>query len=368
MPKLVVASAQQQMRLFDSPDRYRKELTRFLNMARAKGAELLVFPALAGVMASSHKVEGFRMNLLKQADGRQRGKNSILARTRSALAGGTASLLGASFRKGLVAHLQADAAALAAAYEAVFSELAKTYEITIVAGSAYLPDAGGVIRHRVTVFGPGGAVLGVHDKLLLAPDEVGLATAGENWEVVATPVGRLGILLGEEALYPETGRVLAYQGSDLLVALAATPSEASAAYMRQGTMAQAQENRCFAMSSFLVGKNQLAHDETVSAGFVGRSGIYAPLEMTPRYSGVLVEMGTGDAEGLITAELDRDRLQELWQNGVEPVRRRLPVRLFASHLPALYESGRTLADAWLGTTADAEAQSRAHPADTTETE
>ena len=34
MAKLVVASAQQQMRLFDSPDSYRKEMTRFLNMAR----------------------------------------------------------------------------------------------------------------------------------------------------------------------------------------------------------------------------------------------------------------------------------------------------------------------------------------------
>ena len=84
MAKLVVASAQQQMRLFDSPDGYRKELTRFLNMAHAKGAELLVFPALAGVMAASHKVEGFRMNLLKQADDRQRGRSSVFARTRSA--------------------------------------------------------------------------------------------------------------------------------------------------------------------------------------------------------------------------------------------------------------------------------------------
>ena len=98
MPKLVVASAQQQMRLFDSPDSYRKELTRFLNMARAKGAELLVFPALAGVMAVSHRVEGFRMNLLKQADDRQRGKSSLMARTRSALAGSTASCWQVPFR------------------------------------------------------------------------------------------------------------------------------------------------------------------------------------------------------------------------------------------------------------------------------
>jgi predicted amidohydrolase len=363
MPKLVVASVQQQMRLFDSPDSYRKELTRFLNMARAKGAELVVFPALTGVMAASHRVEGFRMNLLKQADDRQRGKGSVLTRARNALAGSTASFLGASFRKGYTGLLQADAAGLAAAYEAVFSESAKTYEITIVAGSAYLPDAAGVIRHRVTVFGPDGAVLGVHDKLLLTPDEAKLADAGDSWHVVTTPVGRLGLLLGEEALYPETGRVLAYQGADLLVALAATSSEALAAYVRHGVIAQAQENRCFALSSFLVGKNRLTQDENAAAGFVGRSGIYAPLEMTPRYSGVLVEMGTNEAEGLITAELDRDRLQELWESGAEPVRRRMPVNLFASYLPALYESRRTLADAWLGTAADAPGPSPSLPAE-----
>ena len=49
--------------------------------------------------------------------------------------------------------------------------------------------------------------------------------------------------------------------------------------------------------------------------------------MTPRYTGVLVEMGTSDAEGLLTAELDRDALRELWETGVEPVRRRMPVEL-----------------------------------------
>jgi predicted amidohydrolase len=371
MSKLIVASAQQQMRLFDSPDSYRKELTRFLNMARAKGAQLLVFPVLSGVMAASHKVEGFRMNLLKQADDRQRGKGSVLGRARSALAGSTATLLGASFRKGFTGLLQADAAALAAAYETIFSESAKAYEITIVAGSAYLPDAGGVIHHRVTVFGPDGAVLGVHDKLLLAPDEAGLATAGDTWRVVTTPVGRLGILLGEEALYPEIGRVLAYQGADLLVTLAATGSEASAAYVRHGAIALAQENCCFALSSFLVGRNRLAHDENAAVGFVGRSGIYAPLEMTPRYSGVLVEMGTGDAEGMISAELDRDRLHEIWENGVEPVRRRMPVNLFADYMPALYESRRTLADAWLEAAADAPdapALNLPLPADATQTE
>jgi predicted amidohydrolase len=346
MTKLVVASAQQQMRLFDSPDSYRKELGRFLHMARAKGAELIVFPALVGVLAASYKVEGFRVNLLKQADERQRGKRSLLTRTRSALAGSTASLLGVSFRKAFSQLLNSDAAGLAVAYESTFSELARTYEITIVAGSAYLPDAGGTIRHRAGVFGPDGTILGHHDKLALSSEDEGLATAGDTWHVVATPVGRLGILLGEESLYPEAGRVLAYQGADLLVTLAASGNDALAAYVRQGTIALAQENRCFAITSFLVGKNRLAFDDSAFGAFVGKSGIYAPLEMTPRYTGVLVEMGTADAEGLLTAELDRDRLRELWETGVEPVRRRMPVNLFANYLPALYGSRRTLADAW----------------------
>ncbi len=346
MDKLIVASAQQQMRLFDSSESYRKELTRFLYMARAKGAQLIVFPALSGVMAASHRVEGFRVGLLKQAGERAQGKKSIWARTRGALATGTAALLGASFRRAFLALLQQDPAAVVGDYEPLFAELARTYEMTIVAGSAYLPDATGVMRHRVLVFGPDGTLLGRHDKLALSREDEGLATAGDVWHVINTPVGRLGILIGEEALYPEAGRVLAYQGADLLVTLAAAGDESLAAYIRQGAISQAQENRIFALTSFLVGKNYLATDESLDASFVGKSGIYAPLELTTRYTGVLVEMGTSEAEGLVTATLDRELLQKFWANGTEPVRQRMPVDLFANYLPALYSSRRTLAEAW----------------------
>lgn len=346
MDKLIVASAQQQMRLFDSTETYRKELNRFLAMARAKGAGLVVFPALAGVMAASHRVEGFRMNLLKQADAPARGRTSLWKRTRSALASGTASLLGANFRRAFEQLLYADPVALAADYETVFAELARAYEMTVVAGSAYLPDAGGTLRHRATVFGPDGVILGRHDKMALSQEDEGLATPGDAWHVISTPAGRLGILLGEEALYPEAGRVLAYQGADLLVTLAATGSEVLAAYIRQSTLAQAQENRIPALTSFLVGRNFLAADDSLAWVFVGKSGIYAPLEMTPRYTGVLVEMGALEAEGLITAELDYERLHRLWDEGIAPVRRQMPAELFARYLPALYSSRHTLADVW----------------------
>lgn len=345
MANVVVATAQQQMRLFDSLEGYRKELGRFLHMARVKGAQLAVFPALSGVMAASHRVEGFGVGLLKRADERKSGGRSLWTRARNALAGGTAALLGVSFRQAFAELLRSDPSGLVAEYTALFADLARAYEMTIIAGSAYLPDKTGVIRHRSLVFGPEGTILGHHDKLALSQEDHGLAVPGDAWHVIATPVGRVGILLGEEALYPESGRVLAYQGAELLVALAAVSDEALAAYIRHGAMSRAQENRVFALISFLVGKNYLGTLEAPDT-LTGKSGIYAPLELTARYTGVLVEMGTADAEGLLTAELDQGLLRKYWEQGTEPVRKRIPVDLFASYLPALYSSRRTLAEAW----------------------
>ncbi len=57
-------------------------------------------------------------------------------------------------------------------------------------------------------------------------------------------------------------------------------------------------------------------------------------------------MGTSSSEGLLTATLDRDQLRAVWETGAEPVRSRMPVGLFASYLPAMYSSRRSLADAW----------------------
>ncbi len=231
-------------------------------------------------------------------------------------------------------------------YEGTFAELARAYQVAIVAGSAYVPDANGVVRHRASVFGADGALLGRHDKMILSPEDQALAQPGDAWHVVPTPAGRVGLLLGEEALYPEAGRILAYEGADILITLAAVGDETLAAHIRHATIARSQDNRCFALASFLVGRNYMAADEGSAPVFTGRTGIYAPLEMTPRLSGVLVEIGTAEAEGLLTAELDRAKLHWLWTHGSHSVRSNMPVAAFGRYLPALYGSGHTLADAW----------------------
>ncbi|MGE5603546.1 MAG: hypothetical protein ACM30E_10875, partial [Nitrososphaerales archaeon] len=102
MNKVIIASAQQQMRLFESSDAFRREISRFLNMARAKGAQLVVFPSLVGVMAASPRVQGFSVRLLKQAAERQRSRGSLWSRTRGAVAGGPPAQQGAIIPKYIV--------------------------------------------------------------------------------------------------------------------------------------------------------------------------------------------------------------------------------------------------------------------------
>jgi len=318
MDSITVATAQQQMRLFDSPDDHRRELARFMQVAAAKGAQIVVFPALSGVLAASPLLAGFRMRLLKRAGGGRR-QTSLLDRTRKALAGSTADLLKASFRQPYDALLAAEPEAVAGAHAAIFQELAKTYSMTVVAGSAYLPAEDGTFRHSALLFGPDGALLGRHDAVLLAPVEETRIQPGRGWSAIETSIGRIGVLFGGEVLYPEVGRGLMGQGVELLAVVCATSDDVFAAEVRLAAVARAQENRCFALTSFAVGPDYLAAHEDGAAVLAGRSGIYAPLELTPRYSGALVEMGAGGAEGLLTVELNGPALADL--------RERQPLRL-----------------------------------------
>ena len=83
----------------------------------------------------------------------------------------------------------------------------------------------------------------------------------------------------------------------ILVTLAAVGDETLAAHIRHATIARGQDNRCFAAASFLVGRNYMAADEGSAPAFTGKSGIYAPLEMTPRVLGRARRDGDGGGRG-----------------------------------------------------------------------
>ncbi len=335
MDKLVVASVQQRMALPRSLDEHRQDVERFFRLAANKRARLIVFPELAGVMLAPPLMGGVQMGLLKRSDWARRRQASLWERVSGSLARATSRLLGVDFRRLLAGMLEMAPESLWQAYMEFYGGLAREFDMTVVAPSAYLPDPlDGVIRNITGVFGPSGELLGYQAKGMLHPEDEGLALAGSEWRVIQTDVGRLGIMLGSDVLYPEVGRLLAYQQAEILVAQGAATEVALYEKLRSGILARMQENQLFGVASFLVGPNPVGRPPR--RPFIGRSAILAPQELTPRQSGLLVEMTNYRSESVLTALWDFPALEELWETSDTPLRR-LPLEQAGRLLGELYQ-------------------------------
>lgn len=349
MDEIVAGCVQVKMGLPHRPEEVEENLLRFVRVAQTKRVRLLVFPLLTGMMATAPVLTGRHATLLKEADRSRRANLPLWERTRSRLASGVAGMLKADFGRSLVQALQQDPEGIWATYVTLFRRLARYSGMTIVAGSAYVVDpADGALRHMSLVFGPDGELLGQQAVVSLAPSEAGFVEPGTHWQVIPTPVGRLGLLLGRDMLYPEPGRLLAYAGAEVMVGLAASGEEALYQRQRSGLLARVEENQVYGVMSFAVGANPFTPvkaSQRDASAFVGRSLLAAPISMTPRHNGVLVEMGTDSTEGLLTAEWDFPALQRLWVEDEPAVRRTMPVPQAGRLLAAVYASGLTIDEA-----------------------
>ncbi len=351
MDRVTVACVQQRMRLPATLDEYREDLRRFLRAAQVKNVRLVVFPELGGVMVMPPLLRDLRSTLLKQADQGRRKHASLWQKLRGTAASTAGRLLNAQLRTSFAGLLEQHPSDVATTYHDLFAGLAREFAITLVAPSGYLPDpSDGVVRALAVVFGPNGERLGQQAKVVLHPADEGLAQPGTTWDVIQTEVGALGLMLGSDVLYPEVGRLLAYQGAEILLAVGACADVALYQKVRAGMLARMQENQLFGLVSFLIGSNELAPSTLSPNGlnhrqaepFVGKSAIFAPQELTPRFNGVLVEMGNLRSEGVLTAEWDFVALKRLWENSETPVRRTLPLAQAGQALAKLYESLRAL--------------------------
>lgn len=67
------------------------------------------------------------------------------------------------------------------------------------------------------VLGPDGGQIGKYRKTHLTAEERRWAIAGDDYPVFDTPFGRLGVMAGYDALFPETSRCLAIAGADIVL-------------------------------------------------------------------------------------------------------------------------------------------------------
>ena len=127
------------------------------------------------------------------------------------------------------AIFRARAGSIAQAYQAVFSQLARTYRVTMVAGSTVLPmpyvEKGHVVAgdgplYGVTaVFAPDGrAYPDLVRKVHPVGSELPFLTpaAVDSLPVFGTPAGRLGVLICADAWYPAPYERMKAQGAELI--------------------------------------------------------------------------------------------------------------------------------------------------------
>lgn len=77
--------------------------------------------------------------------------------------------------------------------------------------------------HSSAVCLNGDGVLGHHRKVHLPPAEVGLLEPGEGFSAFDTPLGRIGMLICYDKVFPEAARELALDGAGIIASLAAWP-------------------------------------------------------------------------------------------------------------------------------------------------
>ena len=313
MENLTVACIQQRMSIPPTQEDYEAEARRFLRQAQAKAVQLTIFPELAGVMLAPPLISGLKLGFIKREDQGKRRDAGFLSRRLGRVAGTTANAMGGGFRGSLERLLRKKSDVLRDVYLETFGRMAREYGTAIVGGSLYLHDEEtGTIKNRAYLFDVDGEVLGYQDKFNLAPDEQGLATPGSELNVLHTRYGRLGLLIGRDILYPELARLLAMQGVDLLIGIVASPGAAQASVVRSALGLRTEENQVFAAASFLVGPNYLNRENRED--FFGQSALLAPISLTHKGDGILVQTGTNHTEGLIAAELDSDGLYAMRQS------------------------------------------------------
>jgi predicted amidohydrolase len=202
--------------------------------------------------------------------------------------------------------MRSKGAALRKAFEELCAGLALRFGVWLVPGSMVVPglDAESLVA-QTYLFAPDGSVAGQQTQTHLGVREKAWGLArGDSLDVFETPLGRVGLIVGEDVRYPEVARILTLQGANLLIHVAAFPTPFDEEMWLASLWREVQGNQVFGIEACLVG-------ECFGQAYAGRSAILAPVEMTEGERGVLAQSATTDGEQVVAAELDWDALQKV---------------------------------------------------------
>ncbi|WP_460094564.1 carbon-nitrogen hydrolase family protein [Pseudomonas sp. H2_E02] len=212
---------------YQSPERLHRKLAAYLQTARDQGflnaKTVVVLPEHIGtwLMVGGEKDELYQATSLKDA------MNWLAVSNPLAFIQALVSAQGDSRLDD--AYLRMKAERMAHDYQALFGGLAKEFGITLVAGSIVLPEPSvsdgelkigrGALYNSSLVFGSDGRPIGQPQRqrhsVFEQRDVLG-ADRPTAVQVIDTPAGRLGVLIGSDSWYPLHYRQLNDQGAQLI--------------------------------------------------------------------------------------------------------------------------------------------------------
>jgi apolipoprotein N-acyltransferase len=115
---------------------------------------------------------------------------------------------------------------------------------TLIAGLP-IEDERGLEFNAALAVAPGGRVVDTYRKVRLVPNSEASYTPGDAWRPLQTPVGRVGVLICLESVFPEAGRATTRAGAEVLAVLsndAGFRRSPIARHMTNRAIVQALEN------------------------------------------------------------------------------------------------------------------------------
>ena len=279
------AALQVELKLFSNPLHFADEVHRRVKEAAEAGAQLIVFPEyhnlpLFGLLPGIDKMEETMAGQNKEDDAETADQISLVD----------------------IFHFMSPA--VSPFIQTLFSALAKTYGLHIMAGS-YTLASGNQVVNRAFLFGPQGQLIGCQDKVHLLPMEAQWQLKrGSSLHHYDTPLGRLAMPVCMDATYYETFRILEQHEVDIALLPIANLEQYNYWLALRGIWPRVQESVIYGVKSALVGS-------LAGFTFTGKAGIFAPLELTPAGDGILAEAACHDCEAMALADLDLSALHEL---------------------------------------------------------
>jgi len=195
--------------------------------------------------------------------------------------------------------------------------LARELKAVIVA-SLFERRASGLYHNTVAVLGPDGEIVGLYRKMHIPDDplyfEKFYFTPGDlGFSSVATPFGKLGVLICWDQWYPEGARIAALSGADLLVyptAIGWHPSEkAEYGAAQLDAWRTIQRSHAIANGIYVAAVNRVGYEGPPDHGleFWGSSFVADPF-------GQVVVQGSCDQEEILISECDPRRTEDVRRN------------------------------------------------------